>query len=1550
MTSPIECQYEEVAEEIAVIGLSGRFPGARDVQQYWRNIRDGVESITHFTDRELEALGVAPQWLTDPDYVKSGTVLDEFDTFDAFFFGYAPGEAESIDPQQRIFLETAWLALESAGYDPETYDGPIGVFGGCNRSDYLSGIPADLDLGDSAGAYERMIGNEKDYLCTRVSYKLNLRGPALSVQTACSTSLVAVQVACQSLLNYQCSLALAGGVAVNLKGSKGYFYQDGMILSRDGRCRAFDADASGTVAGQGVGVVVLKRLSEALSDGDTIYAVIKGVAINNDGSGKASYTAPSVDGQAEAIAMAHALSGVQADTIGYVEAHGTGTILGDPIEIAALTRAFRSTTDKKGFCGIGSVKTNIGHADSAAGIAGLIKTVLMLKNRQIPPSLHFKRPNPNIDFENSPFYVVTELSEWQDRGTPRRAGVSALGLGGTNVHAVLEEAPDPGSSEKGRPWQLLPVSARTPGALEQAAANLVEHLKNNPDQNLSDAAYTLGLGRKVFQCRRIAVCKDGDGAVNCFGAPDTSMDTTPFQSRDVVFMFSGQGSQYAGMGLELYRTESVFREAIDRCAEILRPHLALSLGDLLYPEGNDIAAAEEQLKQTSITQPALFAVEYALARLWMSWGVHPSAMVGHSIGEYVAACLAGVFPLEDALQLVAARGRLMQQMPTGSMLAVQLSEHDLERFLGQDLCLAAVNAPSLCVVSGKTEAVRQLERDLEQSDVMFATLHTSHAFHSEMMDPILEPFTEMVGRLRLSAPQIPFMSNLTGTWITAEQAVSPAYWAKHLRHAVRFSSCLEELLKTSNRILLEVGPGKTLRNLAREHLGGSKEGLALSSLRHPKEQTSDCAFILNALGRIWLAGGEVDWSGFYRDQRRRRVPLPGYPFERQRFWIDVAEQTCRTGEPHGTLKKKPDLADWFYAPSWERSLLPLAEVPSQPARSSFLVFTDECGIGNLLIQRLQQVGRGIVAVKAGSRFAKTGDNSYVINHREAGDYELLFGELRKSGGNPAVIIHLWGVTGGKIEEPSPESNETVQDLGLYSLLNIAKAIGKQDTADEVQINVVTSNMRDVTGNDLLCPEKATVLGAVRVMPLEYPGLTCRSIDILLPERGSRAEETLLHQLAAELAAKSFDAVVGYRGNYRWLPTMKPVRLEKPAQTLPPRLREKGVYLITGGFGGMGFTLAQYLAKTLKARLILLGRADFPAREDWGAWLMAHDAQDSVSLRIRKVREMEESGAEVLVFSADVSDYSQMQKVIDSAFERFGKINGVLHTSALADYAGIIQERSREETENILAPKVNGTLVLDKILKNAGLDLFVLFSSIGNQDFKAQFGQVGYNAANEFLDAFAHFKCSRDATFTVSINWDAWQEVGMAVEAHQRKLSREKREDIDHHFPLKDGLSPAEGIGAFNRIIAAALPQVAVSTVDLKRRVESRAKDEPSGRAEPEAPEKKRMSALHPRPDLQHPYAAPESATEEVIAGIWQGLLGIEKVGINDNFFELGGSSLHATQVISRIRKAFQIELPFRRFFELACVAQLSAAVEEILIAEIEALPEDEAQRIMDGIE
>lgn len=881
----------EVFNDIAVIGMSGRFPGAANVEKFWENLCAGRESIRALSDEELLRSGIDGQTAGAKNYVKAAADLEGIEFFDNSFFGFTPQDAKLMDPQLRVLLECAWAAVEHAGYNVQDYAGAIGMFAGAAPNTYfLENLLSNNELMKSlAGPLSSLaVFTASDAVSTMVSFKLNLRGPSITVQTACSTSLVAVHLACQSLLSYESDMALAGGVNLTIPQQRGYTYDPGLILSPDGHCRPFDASAAGTVFGGGVGLVLLKRLADALADGDHIHAVIKGSAVNNDGSTKAGFTAPSVVGQSKAIADALAVADVPADSISYVEAHGTGTALGDPIEVEAISQAFSRTTTRNRYCGIGSVKSNIGHLDRAAGVASLIKTILSLENRQIPATINFLGPNPSIPFDQTPFYVIDKLTDWKSNGGPRRAGINSVGFGGTNCCVVLEEAPEPETSGFSRPHQLLLLSARTDAAIESATRNLAEHFETHPETNLADAAYTLQAGRQQFDVRRALVCRDGDDAASALRS-----DKKIFSGRrannvpSIVFMFPGQGAQYVDMGRDLYKHESVFRSAVDRCFEILEPEL--NLREVLFPQEDRQAWAAEQLTQTRFTQPALFVVEYALAQLWQSWGIRPAAMIGHSIGEYVAACLAGVFSLEEGLRLVTHRARLVQAQPGGEMLAIRLPEKAILPLLDGELSIAALNAPSLSVVSGPSDAVAALEEKLAGQRVAFRRLSTSHAFHSAMMEPVVAPLTERLKSVSLSKPAIPFVSNVTGKWITTAQATDPHYWASHLRQAVRFSDGVAELITDSPRIFLEVGPGHTLGQMVRQHLAKLPQQAALSSIGYSKNSIPESAEVLTTLGRLWIAGSYVDWPSFYSGQKRCRVPLPTYPFERRRYWIEAAK-------------------------------------------------------------------------------------------------------------------------------------------------------------------------------------------------------------------------------------------------------------------------------------------------------------------------------------------------------------------------------------------------------------------------------------------------------------------------------------------------------------------------------------------------------------------------------------------------------------------------------------------------------------------------------------
>ena len=873
-------------------------------------------------DEQLIAAGVTRAELENPDYVRAAAILDDIDRFDAAFFGLSPRDAAIMDPQHRLFLECAWEALENAGWSADEFAGRVGVYAGSGMNTYLiHNLLANPELVANAGLFLlKQTGNDKDVLATRVSYQLNLTGPSLAVQTACSTSLVAIHLACQSLLNHECDMALAGGVTIEIPHGLGYLYREGEILSRDGHCRSFDAASSGTIFGSGLGIVVLRRLEDAVRDGDFIHAVIRGTAINNDGARKVSYLAPSVAGQADAIAEALTVADVEADSISYIETHGTGTTVGDPIEIAALTRAFRASTERNGFCAIGSLKTNIGHLDAAAGVAGFIKTVLALEHQQIPPSLNFSQPNPLIDFEHSPFYVNTRLRDWESDGKPRRAGVTSLGIGGTNAHAILEEAPCAIASGPSRPWQVLTLSAKTPTALDAMAQNLADHLEDN-SPNLADVAFTGHLGRKAFRFRRAIICKDSMSAADALrrGDPKRVVSNSARENeRPVIFLCTGQGSQYVSMGRGLYESEPVFRSTIDFCAEYLCQFIGVDLRTILFPSETASSGAAELLNQTRLTQPALFVIEYALAKLWSSWGIEPTAMIGHSVGELAAACIAGVFSLEAGLQIIAERGRLIQSMPGGSMTAVPLPESQVIPLLNGKLSLASVNADEQCVISGPDHAIGDLEKSLADKGMEYHRLRVSHAFHSSMMDPILREFAEFVRKFNLAPPRIPYISSSTGNWISDAEATDADYWARQLRQTVRFADGIAVALKTADAILLEIGPGNTLSALCEQSSEFSASHEVISSLRTRNDGTSDEEFLARALGQLWAAGKKIDWKGYHAHEQRRRLPLPTYPFERERFWIEpgrkVESVATSSAEPANEVREIG-----FFSPSWKRA-------------------------------------------------------------------------------------------------------------------------------------------------------------------------------------------------------------------------------------------------------------------------------------------------------------------------------------------------------------------------------------------------------------------------------------------------------------------------------------------------------------------------------------------------------------------------------------------------------------------------------------------------------
>ncbi|WP_430233321.1 SDR family NAD(P)-dependent oxidoreductase [Nitrosomonas communis] len=1522
---------EDAELDIAIIGMACRFPGANDIESFWRNLREGVESITFLSDEELHARGVPAEVLNDPHYIKAVAQLDDIDCFDASFFGYTPREAAETDPQHRLFLEVAWQALEDAGYDPSRYTDPIGVYAGCGVNTYLllnllsSG--RRMDKQDISSLQGLMNGNNKDSMTTTVAYKLNLRGPGITVQTACSTSLAATHVACRALLNHEADMAIAGGAWVNLLHEDGYYYQPGAILSPDGHCRAFDAKAAGTVIGSGVGIVVLKRLSDALADGDAIHAVIKGSAINNDGSAKVGYTAPSVEGQTEVILAAQAIAGISADTISYVEAHGTGTTLGDPIEIAALTQAFRESTDQRRFCAIGSVKTNVGHLDSAAGVAGLIKTVLSLKHQMLPPSLNFEQPNPQIDFASSPFYVNTECRIWPEQSTSRRAGVSSFGIGGTNVHMIVEEAPHRAPSGASRDWQLLVLSARSPEALERATNRLQQHLEAHLEQPLADVAYTLQVGRKQFAQRAIALCHDYEDAITLLQNRESERFVIQYnvvEHRSVTFLFPGQGAQYIDMARDLYQKEPVFRQQFDQCLQLLRPHLDFDLLAILYPGADETnrLAASSRLEQTEVTQPALFVIEYALAQLWMSWGIQPTSMIGHSVGEYVAACLAGVFSLQDALSLVALRGRMLQQMETGAMLAVMLSEAELASYQFEGCDLAAINGPALCVLSGPLAAIEAAERKLAAHNVSYRRLHVSHAFHSHMVEPLLPAFIEQVAQVKRQSPKIPFFSNLSGDWITPQEAIDPHYWGQHVRGTVRFNDGLHTLMADPAQVLVEVGPGETLTTLAQRHPLANPGQLILSSLPHPNKSHSAQKHLYLTLGKLWLNGVAIDWKQFYAHERRYRVPLPTYPFDRQSYWIkaDDEQSESKTGvQPTLAARKREQtfaqsINGWLYVPSWQRTEQIDFDSFHPEQAGTYLIFSDEYLIGEALASHLRLFGIEPIEVFAGTTYQRESSHRYRISQEDSRDFDQLLQSIRAEGKTIGHIFYLWSLS----TEDKAESQTSSMNSNFYSLFYLARALEATQafapSAKKISISMVTNQMEDVTGSEILCPEKALIYGPYKVIPQEYSNVTCRLIDIDFQVKGIMVPLQLARQILAESQTDARKAVVAYRGPHRWLQCFEPLQ---PSTIVKNRFKSGGVYLITGGLGGVGLTLAEHLARTQQAKLVLLGRSPVPARERWLEILSGIGKDSALGRKLEKIRQLEALGAEILVVNADMGSQSELEAAVTQARQYFGAINGVIH--AAGEFSGgLISAKSDEAIARVFAPKINGMRALQAVFKDDPLDFMLLCSSLAT--IAGGLNKIDYCAANAYLDAVARAAYRESAYPVISVNWDSWREVGMAA-------------NMD--MPEGVGIEPQAGAAVFERIVNGPhMPQVIVSPNDLHTLLSQTQHDLVAQTFAFTAPSPGKTGRFS-RPTLSTAFKSPESELEMNIAEIWQNMLGIDAIGVDDNLFELGGDSLLGIQLLSRIRTGFSVDLHPADFFRSPTIASLAALIETKLLDEIE---------------
>ena len=1369
--------FPGVAEtDIAIVGMAAHLPGAPDIATYWDNLARGVESIRVLSEAELLAAGESPARLRRTNYVAAAAVLDGMPDFDAEFFGFGPKEAAILDPQHRHFLEVAWEALENAGHPPEAFKGAIGVYAGCGMGSYFYfNLCSNPDLVDQTGMFLlRHTGNDKDFLATRVSHVFDLKGPSINVQTACSTSLVALHYATQALLNGECDMALAGGVTIELPHARGYLHQEGEILSPDGHCHAFDHRAEGTVFGSGAGCVVLRRAKDAIRDGDHIWAIVKGSAVNNDGAAKAGYLAPSVDGQAACIAEAQMIAGVAADSVSYVECHGTGTWLGDPIEVAALTAAFRETTDAVGTCRIGSVKTNIGHLDTAAGVASLIKVALSLHHRQLPPSLGYEAPNPAIDFDTSPFKVNDRLTDWQ--APVLRAGVNSLGVGGTNAHVVLEEAPVRVASEESDwPFQPLVISARSKSALDAQAAKLAAHLRAHPEQPLADVAWTLKEGRRAFDKRRVLVASGHDEAASLLEGADPRRVFNHdhlCDAPEVVFMFPGGGAQFAGMARDLYQTEPVFADWMDRGLAVLQPQLDYDIRALWLPAKGDEAAADQALKRPSVQLPLIMICEYALAKLYEGWGILPAVLVGHSMGENAAAALAGVMSFEDCIGLVLLRGRLFDTIAPGGMLSVPMDADGLRPLLTGDLDMASVNAPGLCVVSGPDAALVTLAAGLAAKGVETQRVAIDIAAHSRMLEPILARFGDYLRGIRLNPPILPIISNSTGQPLTSTQATDPEYWVQHLRNTINFRACMETLTATPGRIYIEMGPGRALSSLSQAN--GIGAGQVVPALRHPEQKMADDAWHIASIARLWACGVPVDWSPIWGEARRQRVPLPGYAFQKKPYFI--APGRAEAAEAEVLPARVEEMASWGWRLHWRPATAGFdIDDLGEAAPETWLVFTDASGLCTAAAARLKAAGHRVVAVRAGDSFARDGEGYVLAPERGREGYDLLVRDLAARGLAPSRILHGWLVTRGQDFRPGSSFLHRNLEQGFWSLFFLSQALAEEDLPRPIRLTVLTTGAAQVKGERLAEPEKAMILGPLRVVPKEVPGLVIASLDLTLPD-ARKLPETLVDRVLEE-ALSDAPTLAALRGERRYEQGVKPQPLPEERLDLP-----HGAHvLITGGFGGIGLTVAEDLIRRHGVKITLIARRALPDRAHWPRHLAAHDPADPIARRILALQRLESLGGQVLVSQADVANVVEMEAAVAEGQTRFGPVQAVIHAAGVVD-DGPLMAKTPTEVEEVFAPKLHGTQVLDRLFPDGSLALMVLFASTSTVTGPA--GQVDYVAANEYLNAFAKSRAG-GKTRVIALNWGIWQGVGMAADSLADQMGRPEAPRLLISRPMLD---------------------------------------------------------------------------------------------------------------------------------------------------------------------
>lgn len=1488
-------EHEYSGLEIAIIGMACRFPGAASPEEFWKNLSNAVESIHYLTEKELTDLGVKESFFKKKNYVNTSSGLKDKDCFDNHFFDYTPVEAKLLNPEHRIFHECVWAALEDAGYDPIHTKDPIGIFAGAGQ-DLNWRIYATIENNNN-DVDDFLLNriNNKDYLASLISYKLDLKGPVFSIQTACSTSLVAIHEACRSLLLGEAKMMLAGGTRLFTNQQTGYLYEEGSVLSKDGRCSAFDDDSSGTFFSEGAGVVVLKRLKDALADNDHIYAIIKGSAINNDGKRKVGYTAPSVEGQIECIRMAQKFAKVQPETIGYVEAHGTGTVLGDPIEVEALNIAFNRNKNK--YCALGSVKTNIGHLDAAAGVAGLIKVALSLKYKKIPASLNFNKPSSKIDFEGGPFYVNTQLKDWERNGDiPLRAAVNSLGIGGTNAHIILEEAPEQNSYEEEGIYKLLTTSAKTSDSLTRYWDSLKNVLQQQRSINLADMAYTLQTARTAFEYRKAIIFSDKDELLGKLDAEHENAQINRNDGRDkpIVFMFPGAGSQYVNMGKDLYEKETKFKEEIEKGFRALEEIIGADYLHILYPESD----LDLRINDMLYTQPIIFLFEYSLAQLLMSYGVSPTCMIGHSIGEYVAACLSGVFSFEDALKLVVKRGQLMYGMQPGAMVSVALSEREAFKFVSDKISIAAINSVDQVVFSGDALSMDELIGTLERLDIQFVKLFASHAGHSPMIEDIIDEYRSELQQISRNAPEIPFVSNLTGNFITDQEAISIEYWLQHMRKTVRFSQGIQTVLNIHDRnVFVEVGAGHSLVSLLKQHKTSVEQPLYVNLIRSIKEKENDLKYFIGNIGSLWENGVAIDWKGLYKNEKRHKISLPTYSFEKSKFPTEVNPiEKLKTTDP--VLLSEVDnngLKDWIYYPVWKNTALWPASV--KKTEKVILFFCDDDQLFTSVKDDVLKRCKCLIQVKTGAGFIKHSNIEYTIDAKVVEQFVGLFAELNKDDIEITDVLYAWNM---HVDAKPVQLSEENLNLHLcyLSLVNIAKGLKQGNIISGKRIIVLTNGLHKVIGNETINSGQSLLLGLVNVLPQEY-SLSCCNIDINLLEHNNSWVENLVQEIFNNESIH--DRIVALRYNQRWVKEY--VRNIHPVITDVTAIKKEAVYLITGGLGNVGFILAKYLIQTYNAKLIINGRKALPVSES---------IDQSKQEWIRRWNYLRSMTNDVIYISADVSDHDVFKEALSDAEGKIGTVQGVIHAAGninTNDFE-LVEDITPAKVLNMFSGKVAGLHTIYSIFNNRSIDFVWITSSLASVLAGLSYGS--YSSANLYME---HFLSSRSNDLKnwkcVGLGEMVFEDDRIESEKMQKRTSLVPDEIIslfEWSLLIKDGGAIVESaIGLPGRIqkVYGQKKQVYLDT-DLREVVKKQ------------------------RPNLKNKYTPPETETERKLIAMIEEFFGVQDIGIADNFFELGGDSLKAMVLLKRIKKEFNVALRLKEFFTAQNLAQVAKELDNII--------------------